>query len=75
MGGMTFPISFGCPIVTAAVAADRTYAVASRWNSGNQLLHVTPVARARADQRRAGEQIIVPVAPCPTRPAAFCASR
>lgn len=65
MAGMTFPISFELPYDPAAVAADRTYAVAARVLSGNQLLYVTLAPVPVLTNGAPGSEIIVPVAPVP----------
>lgn len=65
MGGMTFPISFELPYDPAAVAADRTYAVAARVLSGNQLLYVTLSPVPVLTNGAPASEIIVPVAPVP----------
>ena len=63
MAGMTFPISFELPYDPAAVAADRTYAVAARVLSGNQLLYVTLAPVPVLTNGAPGSEILVPVAP------------
>ncbi|MBP6786096.1 MAG: YbaY family lipoprotein [Candidatus Promineofilum sp.] len=65
MAGMTFPISFELPYDPGIVAADRTYTVAARVLSGDQMLYVTLSPVPVLTNSAPASEIIVPVAPVP----------
>lgn len=65
LSGMSFPFSFEIPYDPAAIAADRTYAVAARILSGNRLLFVSLAPVPVLTQGAPASAITVPVAAVP----------
>ena len=65
LAGLAFPISFELPYDPAVIAPDRTYAVAARVLSGNQLLFTSLAPVPVLTNGAPASEIAVPVAPAP----------